>query len=838
MSLKFKFYIVCSILCICSLAGIAQSNKPISISNSASVTAFPLVQGKQAAAIFIDKADAEVVSIAANCFSKDVQSVTGVLPVVNNNNSVSGVAVIAGTIGHSKLIDGLISQHKINIDKVKNQWETFSISVVSNPTPALKQALVITGSDRRGTAYGFFELSRMIGVSPLVWWADVVPRHHDEIYVNPGNSIVGPPSVKFRGIFINDEDWGMQPWAAKNMDKDIRDIGPNTYAHIFELLLRLKANYIWPAMHPCTKAFWFYKENPVVADRYAIVLGASHCEPILRNNVFEWADNYQNEYGQKPGEWRYDLNRDQILNYWQTRAIEAAKIDAVYTVGMRGIHDGSMPGPKDKKEKVKLLETVITDQRNLLAKTDNKPADAIPQIFCPYKEVLDLYQMNMKLPDDITICWADDNHGYIRQVSNPAEQKRSGGSGVYYHFSYWGAPHDFLWLSSVSPTLTSYEMSKAYRFGADKVWVFNVGDLKPAELEIQFAMDLAWDIKKWAPEKAHEYPKSWAAETFGAEFAEPIAHIKAEYYRLAASAKPEHVDVVSFSEAEADKRLADYTQLNKAAEELSHKIPAALQDAYFELILYPVKGAALMNEKIFYAKKSELGMMAPNGGNRNLDVEIKVKDAFLKIKELTKHYNEQIAGGKWNGIMSDHPRDQKIFAMPVLPSQNNVQLKNLQDVSQTLWARAAVLTIPANQYTNKKDADGTHIETIAGLGISNEAVTVMPLVEKSYADNIKAAPYVEYKANLTQGDNTISVKCLPTFKLYNGMGLRYAISVNGDAPQVVDISARADTKEWAPNVLRGYSIGQTKHQVAKSGEGTIRIYLLDPSVVLSQVEIQ
>jgi len=834
MSLTIKTYVALSFLCFCSLAGIAQSSKPITITNGSSAGAFPLVKGKSAAPVWIDANEAEVVSIAANCFSNDVKSITGVTPGVVKNEMPSPYAVIAGTIGHSKMIDAMIANHQLNVSKVKGQWETFSISVVDAPTAVINKALVIVGSDRRGTAYGLFELSRMMGVSPLVWWADVAPEHHDEIYVNPGNSIVGPPSVKYRGIFINDEDWGMQPWAAKNMDKAIKDIGPNTYAHIFELLLRLKANYIWPAMHPCTKAFWFYKEDPIVADRYAIVLGASHCEPILRNNVFEWADNYEAEYGQKPGEWRYDLNHDQILNYWQTRATEAAKIDAVYTVGMRGIHDGSMPGPKDKKEKVKLLESVITDQRSMLAKTDAKPADAIPQIFCPYKEVLDLYQAGMKLPEDITICWADDNHGYIRQVSNPTEQKRSGGSGVYYHFSYWGAPHDFLWLSSVSPTLTSYEMSKAYQFGADKVWVFNVGDLKPAEMEIQFAMDLAWDIKKWTPEKAHEYPKAWAAETFGNEFAEPIAKIKAEYYRLAASAKPEHVDVVSFSEAEADKRLADYAQLNKDAEELSQKIPANLQDAYFELILYPVKGATLMNEKIFYAKKSLLDMH-----DKDLYAS-KSKAAYNTIKELTKKYNEQIAGGKWNGIMSDHPRDQKVFTMPPTTETmaQNDPSKPLSSPVLDPWAAAAKTIIPASQYSSKKDADGTHIETISGLGISNNAVTIMPLVEKSYADNIKAAPFVDYKVNLTEGDNSISVKCLPTFKLYNGLELRYAISVNGEEPQVVNIHAAADTKAWSPNVLRGYSVGQTTHKVSKAGEGTVRIYLLDPGVVLSQVEVQ
>lgn len=828
-----KLFCALIVLICLGLQSIAQNgSSKLIVVNTYTNNAFPLVKAKQAADIYIDVADAEVVHIAAECFSKDIKTVTGVAAAIHNDGAKPlAYAVIAGTIGHSKLIDQLISDHKISPTQVKGKWETFSISVVDNPFAGVKQALVITGSDRRGTAYGFFELSRMMGVSPLNWWADVTPKHKDEVYITQGNSIVGPPSVKFRGIFLNDEDWGLQPWSAKNMDKDIKDIGPNTYTRIFELLLRLKANYIWPAMHPCTKAFWYYKENPIVADKYAIILGASHCEPILRDNVFEWADNYENEFGQKPGEWRYDVNKQQIYPYWEARVKESAKMDAVYTVGMRGIHDGSMPGPKSRPEKVKLLENIITDQREMLSKDIRKPANTIPQIFCPYKEVLDLYQANMKLPDDITIVWADDNYGYVRQVSNPTEQKRSGGSGVYYHLSYWGAPRDYLWLSSISPSLISYELSKAYQFGANKVWIINVGDIKPAEMEAQFSMDLAWNINSWKPENASGYAKAWAAETFGNEFAEPIAHIKNEYYRLAAAAKPEHADAVTFTEAEIDQRLADYQKIRTEAEALSQKIPATLQDAYFELILYPVKGACLMNEKVFYAKKS---ILLHNSGKQTeaiADAQ-KAKNAYQQIKAITQQYNETIVHGKWNGIMSDHPRNQKFFNMP--PTAETLKPED----STAPFKPEPKLIIPANAYSSKKDASGTHIETIEGLGISDKAVTVMPLVENSYTNSIKEAPYLEYKANLAQGSNAITVKFLPTFRLYKGFGLRYAISVNNDEPQVIDVNTPSDNKLWAENILQGYSVGQTTHQVAKNGESTIRIYLLEPSLVVSQIEVQ
>ena len=397
----------------------------------------------------------------------------------------------------------------------------------------------------------------------------------------------GPPSVKFRGIFLNDEDWGLKPWAAANMDADIKDIGPNTYAKIFELLLRLKGNFIWPAMHPCTKAFYYYKDNPKVADQYAIVVGSSHCEPMLRNNVDEWTNNFQKEYGKTPGPWRYDTNKEEIHRYWDDRAVESAGRESVYTMGMRGIHDSDMPGPKDDKQKIELLKKVMTDQREILAARLQKPIDQIPQIFCPYKEVLNLYQKGIGLPDDVTIVWADDNHGYIRQLSTPKEQLRSGRSGVYYHLSYWGAPSDFLWLSSVSPELVSYEMSKAFQFGADRLWVFNVGDLKPAEAEIQFAMELAWDVRRWTPEKARTYIEHWAAETFGPEYAQRIANIKSEYYLLAQSGKPEHLDLITFSRDEAQRRLDAYQRIAREATELNQAMPDRLKDAYFQLILYP-----------------------------------------------------------------------------------------------------------------------------------------------------------------------------------------------------------------------------------------------------------
>jgi hypothetical protein len=668
---------------------------------------------------------------------------------------------------------------------------------------------------------------------------------------------VGPPSVKYRGIFLNDEDWGLQPWAAKHLDPGIKDIGPKTYAHIFELMLRLKANYIWPAMHSCTKAFYYYPENPKVADQYAILVGSSHCEPILRDNPFEWTVNFKNEYGKEPGEWNYATNKAQIYKYWDDRAIQSANYESVYTIGMRNIHDSAMPGAKTPEGKVKILNEVIVDQRSILEKRIGKPVSEIPQIFCPYKEVLTLYRMGINLPDDVTIVWSDDNHGYIRQLSTPEEQKRSGRSGVYYHISYWGQPCDYLWLSSISPSLMAFEMHKAYQFGADRLWVFNVGDIKPAEMEIEFAMDMAWDIDRWTPENATTYAENWAARTFGKSFAKPISEIKNEYYRLAQNGKPEHLGVLEFSDEDMNQRLTDYQKLLAKSESLSKEIPANLKDACFELIFYPVKGAALMNQKHFYARKSLA--LAKNGDEKALEYAGKSASAFQQIQLETEKYNNEIAGGKWSGMITYIPRDLAVFKMPqvatpemvknfskkmILPDSDS--FVNGRHDGDLIEKRVSVSTltpstivIPAANFTNKKEVNGEKITVLPGLGLDGNSVAIYPFSTISISDSLAStASFLEYKLKISAGQHNILVKTLPAHSIHKEWGMRYGISVNNDSIQIVDLNAEEKSAAWNENVLRGYSFGTTTHQVETDGEATIRIYLLDPGLVVSRIEVQ
>ena len=823
---KFLFFVV---LFFCVSNTIRSQPPQLSVSGKESQASFPLAGKKSTASLFYDPADAAVVRIAANAFKADVEAITGKsLSLQENENISSEYAVIVGTIGHSLLIDELVKQKLIDVSAIKEKWESFSISVINKSYKKAKQLLVIAGSDRRGTAFGIFHLSRMMGVNPFAWWADVAPARQPELFVS-GSYISGEPSVKYRGIFINDEDWGMQPWAAKNMDTDIKDIGPKTYAKVFELLLRLKANYIWPAMHPCTKAFYYYENNPKVADEYAIIVGGSHCEPMLRNNVFEWAENFENEYGKKPGEWRYDLNKEEIYKYWDDRIKQSANYESIYTIGMRGVHDGSMPGPKDPNEKLKLLENVIKDQRTILQQDLRRLSSDVPQIFVPYKEVLSLYQRGLPLADDITIIWPDDNYGYIRQLPNDTERKRSGGHGVYYHLSYWGSPQDYLWLSSTSPSLIAYEMSKAYYYGAKKLWVFNVGDIKPAELELQFAMDMAWDIKKYGLSGGEHYLYDWAEEIFGKQNAQAIAEIKKQYYSLAQFGKPEHLGMLNFSQKNEDKRLAAYRDISKKTWQLRSSIPARLQDAYFQLLLYPVVSATLMNEKIFFEKRSnELMAAKDEAGARSYFKQ--ATNAFDSIKLFTDEYNTKIAGGKWNGMMSWHPRDLKVFNAPKLSD-------TIKKIGNAVADPIAVITAADFQLGWDTSAVTRNIET-SGLGWNGKAVTVLP-ANLSNWPNLTTCENVNlfYKLKLETGKYSISVKWLPTFDVANTKKLEYSISLNEEPAQIINIHSEAESAGWKENVVKGYSMGQTIHTVDKNGVNEIRISIKNMNMVLLAVEV-
>lgn len=639
---------------------------------------FLIVSSGENAQIILNKNEEDLVHVAGRMFADDIQRVSGQLPELTISGN-SNYQIKVGTIGLDKNFDRECQQAGIDVEKLKKQWEAYRIKIVISP---VENILLVAGSNSRGTAYGLMELSRMIGVSPWVWWADVQPEKHKIISLPNDLDLTDAPKVKFRGIFLNDEDWGLQPWAAKNFEPETGDIGSKTYEKIFELLLRLKANTIWPAMHPCTQAFYTIPGNKEMAAKYQIFIGTSHAEPMLRNNVDEWNTKLFGKYN-------YSVNSDNIKNYWQKRIEELSSEDKyIVTLGMRGIHDSGMQGNYTPGQKVNLLETIISDQREMLENVLKKDIGDIPQTFVPYKEVLEIYKEGAQVPDDVTLIWPDDNHGYIRQLSDIDERKRAGGAGVYYHISYWGRPHDFLWLESVPVSLIWEEMHKAYQTNARNIWIVNVGDIKPIEVGMNFFLEMAWNPDRFSPESLDAYYTCFAESQFGNQYAGEIGEILKKYFQLGFSRKPEHMgwngvypnvpiqdpELSLFQNGdEVQQRIDAYDSLEKQAEKLYKEMPDRLKDAFYELVVYKVIGASSMNKKILYAYKSRV-YAGQERTSANLYAR-KAKTAFEKIKQSTAFYNDSLAGEKWQHMMTYNPRRLPVFDMPKTgnykPDQHN-----------------------------------------------------------------------------------------------------------------------------------------------------------------------
>lgn len=613
-------------------------------------------------------------SIAAHLLASDIKMVTGNQPaVITDLSKASGNIIVIGNL-LSPLIQQFDLSRADHYNEVKANRESFLVKVFDNPVSNVSKALVIAGSDPRGTAYGVFDVSGKIGVSPWYWWADVPVKQQQTLTLPLDDFRIGTLCVQYRGIFINDEDWGLRPWAAKTFEPETGNIGPKTYAKVFELLLRLKANLIWPAMHPGTQPFFSNPENIKLAEAYSIVIGSSHAEPMLRNNVGEWDEKTM-------GPFNYLTNKEKVYKYWESRVKETTANDAIYTMGMRGVHDSGMEGVKNAKEAVPLLQQVIKDQRGLLEKYRGKPADSIPQAFTAYKEVLDIYDNGLKVPDDITLVWPDDNYGYIQRLSNEKEMERSGGAGVYYHASYWGRPHDYLWLSTTHPALLCEEMSKAITKGATTIWVLNVGDLKPGEYITDLFLTMACNsFIEFANSDIRLHLADWSRTIFGNDNGEPIAKVLWEYYGLAFERRPEFMGwsrtepttqttTTAYNHFyygdEAQRRIDAYEALEKEVKTIRSQIEPEQAAAFYQLAYYPVMCASWMNKKflyrdkaIFYAKQNRLSAKDYAGQSKAM---------YDSIAKETDYYNNQLSGGKWKNIMSMKPRDLPVYQEPVIP---------------------------------------------------------------------------------------------------------------------------------------------------------------------------
>lgn len=651
------------ILMLSALVAVSAGRAQVAVHEKSPETkyAFTLASPRQTAAILYDASDAAVVKRAAELFAADVEAVTGRRPQVTSATGETGPAVIVGTVGGSALIRRLSEAGKIDTAPLEGAWERYLIQTVANPLPGIRKALVIAGSDRRGAAYGLFTLSELIGVSPWYWWADVPVKKHAALHVDAPPTYSQTPSVRYRGIFLNDEDWGLTPWASQTFEPERGNIGPRTYAKVCELLLRLKANYLAPAMHPVSTSFNQIPENKLVADTFAIVMGSTHCEPLLLNTASEWDT-------QTMGPWNYDKNKEGINRVLTQRVRENSPYENVYTLALRGLHDGAMSTTLPMHEKVRMLQQALLDQRQILAENIDRPVETVPQAFTPYKEVLEIYSNGLELPDDVTIVWPDDNYGYMKRLSGVREQRRTGRSGVYYHVSYLGVPHSYLWFSTTPPSLMYEELRKAYDTTADRLWLLNCGDLKGSEMQVSLFLDMAWDIGRFTADNVVTYPARWLAGIFGEAYYDRLEAMTREHLRLAFPRKPEYMgwgyhwnrfdhnceqltdtDFSFTNYDEAPRRLEAYRKLGARAEALLHEIGDEARPAFYQLVYYPLRGAELMNRMTLGGQRNR--WYARQGRAATNAVRDEVQRCYDSLQVITRGYNS-LLGGKWNHMMS------------------------------------------------------------------------------------------------------------------------------------------------------------------------------------------
>ena len=744
-----------------------------------------------------------VVKVALSMFSDDMSAVTGRKAVHTNN----AVLMIVELDKASEKLRKKLARKNVPVDEVMSSYDGFNISVYDGN-------VFIVGKNGRGTAYGILEMSRMAGVSPWIWWGDVVPEKKSCLTINRNTSVTQGASVEYRGIFINDEDWSIRPWSEKGQ-KGL--IGRDTYKKVFQLLMRLRANAVWPAMHEGTVSFFNTPGAKEVADSCGIAVGSSHCEPLLRSNTGEW--NVRER-----GAFNYFTNRENVQKYW-TERLNEVKYSAggnLFTIGMRGIHDGSMEGAKTMKEKFDGLQCVINDQQELIAKHIGKP-ERQTQIFIPYKEVLQIYEKGLKVPEYVTLMWCDDNYGYITRLSNDEEQKRIGGAGIYYHLSYWGRPHDYLWLTTTQPGLIYNEMRTAYDHNARKLWIVNVHDPKVAGYHLELFLDMAWDINCVNESSIETHYLRWLCRQFGDEAGKLLFPAMKEYYKLCAQRRPEFmgwtqveldkkkynrglspIQDTEFSIHEISEYLGRYASISATVKKVEDIIPARLKDAYFAAIVYPVLAADAHARKLLLAQKARQTGDAV-AAEQSLE-------AYKEIKTLTERYNNDLAGGKWRNLMSMNPRNLPVFGMP-----DTAYVHDSLNVS-VVMDEYEYISRNANECLSTSEG----CKAIQMLGHSMNAVS------------IPKGGSLEYDFDTsTNGDVVMKIALIPTQPNDNG-DIRFSVCIDGGEERVFSIKEPFRSERWKLNVLRGQTVREIELNGLAAGTHTLKIKAIDNHIIVDQ----
>jgi len=943
---------ICPLLCL--LGGTVEGNcalgDPGYVSSEPSPNAFPLVDG-QPAPVVVDKDDWAGVRRAAGDLCTDVQRVTRTQPALQDTVSPDHrYVVMIGTLGKSSLMDRLVREQKLDPSDIAGKWESFILQVVPTPLPGIESALVICGSDKRGTIYGIYDVSEQIGVSPWHYWADVPARQNDRLFVRAGRYVQGPPSVQYRGLFLNDEAPALSGWVESQFGtvpdlNGVANYGRGFYTNLFELMLRIRANYLWPAMW--NNAFnEDDPENARLADEYGIVMGTSHQEPMLRAQK-EWDRSLGRQYGN----WDYNkTNQRPVLHqFWREGIRRNKDFESIITMGLRAENDS---GEHVGRE---MTEQIVDEQRRILAEEINPNLAQIPQAWCLYKEVMDYYKEGLRVPDDVTLLWAEDNWGNVRRLPTAAERQRHGGAGVYYHFDYHGGPRSYQWINTSPIPKVWDQMMLAKQYGADRIWIVNVGHFnKSSEFPLEFFMRLAWNTDRWPAAQLEEFTRLWATREFGPACAGEITHLITSYTRFNGRRKPELLDAGTYSllnYREFETVAAEYNALAKQAAAVRDRLPTGSRDAFYGMVQYPIEAAAGLNAMYVAAAKNAL--YARQGRASASDYAEETRTLFAHQTNLVEHFNTTFAGGKWNHFMDQAYIGYRSWNPPRANTLGAVRLREIEipdgaalgvspegetgsnggtvqfdqfgqgsrfvDVfnkgqtpfefsarvnapwvilseslgtvtkEQRIWLQidwdkapegraqaevefsgagtnftvtlgafkpssAAVaslrgfieadgyVSMEAEHYTRKTDsAKGRWIRipnyghTLSGMRAEGPTETLATPGEDS--------PCLEYNLHLfNAGQVEVEGIVGPTLNFLPDRPLRYAISFDDQAPQIVtlvpaDFDARNGNRDWEESVKDNCRRAKSTHTLDQAGNHTLKVWMVDPAVVLQKVVV-
>lgn len=792
--------------------------------------------------IYLDNNDCRGVNYAAKALVKDIQKVSGspAFLLSDANTALSGGSnsqanaranIIVGTIGYSAAIDRLIKQHRINAKLLQGKHEKFIITLIDGQ-------LVIAGSDRRGTIYGIYELSQQMGVSPWYDWADVPIEHHDSIFVNKGIYTDGEPAVRYRGIFLNDEAPCLTSWVKNTYGTEYGD--HRFYQRVFELVLRLRGNMMWPAMW----GWAFYADDPEnekTADEMGIVMGTSHHEPMARNHQ-EYARNREGW-----GAWNYQKNKQGLQKFFREGIERMKGTEQIVTIGMRGDGDEAMSEDADTQ----LMQQIIADQRQIISDVTGKKASETPQVWALYKEVLDYYDKGMKIPDDVTLLLCDDNWGDVRRVPNAQERKHKGGWGLYYHVDYVGAPRNTKFLN-VTPVQNPWEqLTLAYENGIDRLWILNVGDLKPMEYPISQFMDMAWNPHKYSVEHITDHTRDWCMqqfggakqvgnENFGKSQAEEAARILNLVCKYNGRCTAEMLDKNTYDleSGEWQEVVNQYLKLEADALRQYNSLPTAYHDAYRQLILFPVE--VMSNLHQMYFAQAQNHKYYEQGNPLANEWADECERLFKRDAELCDFYNHKMSNGKWNGMMTQkhigYTSWNDDFEKDTYPPLHRIE--KADEGGNVIADENGVVSIEAPYFFSKTDAEAKWTK-IPFMGKSLAGMTLMP-----YTQSVKGASII-YKFKLHTKKVRLHIITKSTLDYLNKGGLTYSVSLDGASP--IQVNLNKDLNEKPENIYDLYyptiatriidKVIELELPASSDGIHTLTLTPHDPAIIFEKIVV-